>query len=108
MALRLVASAASVLAQGNSRAPARVLRCGIWAWAGVRLGVLAGGPLLPGSPALAFPFGAAANAALALGPYHAGASPAHRLSFEVRAGELEVYRATVVYPDQFRFNGFDA
>ena len=33
--------------------------------------------------------------------------PAHRLSFDVQSGELEVYRATISYPHQFRFNGFD-
>src|SRR5262245_20594274 len=108
MALRLVAGAASVPAQGNSRAPAGVLRCGIRSCAVVAIACLTAVLLLSGSPALAFPFGATPNAALALDSYDAGASPAHRLSFEVRAGELEVYRATVVYPDQFRFNGFDA
>ena len=62
------------------------------------------GPL----PALAFQFGVAPNPVLVLDSQEAGARPAHRLSFDVQSGELEVYRAVITYPDEFRFNGFDA
>lgn len=60
------------------------------------------------APALAFEYGLELNPELQLDAAGAGASPAHHLSFKVRAGELETYRARLSYPDAFRFNGFDA
>ena len=54
------------------------------------------GPL----PGLAFQFGVAPNPVLVLDSQEAGARPAHRLSFDVQSGELEVYRAVITYPDE--------
>lgn len=45
---------------------------------------------------------------LVLDSNRAGRSPAHRLSFDVASGELETYRAVVIYPRGFRFSGFAA
>jgi hypothetical protein len=36
----------------------------------------------------------------------AGRSPAHRVTVAVRAGDPEVFRATLLYPEAFRFTGF--
>lgn len=56
----------------------------------------------------ALDFGADSNPVLVLDSHKAGRSPAHRLSFDVSSGELEIYRAVLTYPDGFRFQGFDA
>src|SRR5262245_59696440 len=86
-----------------ARAAKHRLRRAIMRWGTPLLAALLIGPL----PALAFQFGVAPNPVLALDSHEAGATPAHRLSFDVRSGELEVYRAAITYPDGFRFNGFD-
>jgi hypothetical protein len=31
----------------------------------------------------------------------------HSVSFDIRAGDPEIYRAVIVYPEPFEFNGFD-
>jgi hypothetical protein len=73
-------------------------------WAGALLALVLLAPL----PAPAFEFAVAQNAALTIDSDEAGASPAHRLSFDVHSGELEVYRVAITYPDAFRVIGFDA
>ena len=56
----------------------------------------------------AFDYGIAPNPLLELDDTGAGQSSVHRLSFDVYSGELETYRAIIDYPDDFRFQGFDA
>jgi hypothetical protein len=68
------------------------------------LGLL--GPL--GSTADALEYGRNPDPLFEIDATTAGASPAHRLSFSVVAGELETYRARMSYPQAFRFRGFDA
>lgn len=48
------------------------------------------------------------NPSLVLDSYEAGRSPAHRLSFDLQAGEPELYRVALRYPPGFAFAGFDA
>ena len=43
---------------------------------------------------------------LQLDSHLAGRSPAHHLTFEVRAGDPEIFRASLIYPDEFQFAGF--
>jgi hypothetical protein len=50
----------------------------------------------------------AAGPSLQLGSRRSGESPAHRLTLDIAAGEPEIYRITLAYPDGFRFNGFHA
>jgi hypothetical protein len=41
-----------------------------------------------------------------LDSYQAGRSPAHHLTFAARAGDPELVRVSVIYPDTFRFTSF--
>ncbi len=91
------------VSRGGPSANDGLCRAAIRAGAALLTGFLLG-PL----PAPAYEFGVAPSPVLALDSYEAGASPAHRLSFDVQSGELEVYRAAITYPAGFRFNGFDA
>jgi hypothetical protein len=60
------------------------------------------------SAAHALDYGRNPDPGFELDSFVAGASPAHRLSFSVAAGELETFRARLRYPEGFRFRGFDA
>jgi hypothetical protein len=47
-----------------------------------------------------------APAALQLASNRSGESPVHRLTFDIQAGEPEIYQARLTYPEVFRFRGF--
>jgi hypothetical protein len=64
--------------------------------------------VLAASPAHALDYGRAPDPLVRLDSHEAGQSPGHFLAFSVFRGELETYRAVVIYPDGFRFRGFDA
>jgi hypothetical protein len=55
---------------------------------------------------LAFETGSAPEGVLRLDSSMAGERPGHRLTLDVRAGDPEVHRATLTYPEGFRFLGF--
>jgi hypothetical protein len=50
----------------------------------------------------------APTAALQLSSNRSGESPAHRLTFDLQAGESEIYQARLTYPEEFRFRGFES
>ena len=53
-----------------------------------------------------FVYGVNPNPSFSIGSDGAGQSPNHELTFDVTAGELETFRAVLIYPAAFGFNGF--
>jgi hypothetical protein len=54
----------------------------------------------------AFEAGSVPTGSLQVDSAAAGESPAHRLTFDVQAGDPEIHQATVRYPEGFQFRGF--
>jgi len=63
--------------------------------------------LLLATVATAQEYGVDPMPGLSLDDDGAGQSPAHQLEVLFAKGQLEIYRATVQYPNGFEFNGFD-
>ncbi len=55
-----------------------------------------------------FVYGVNPNPSFSIGCDEPGQSPNHGLTFDVTEGELETFRAVLIYPAAFGFNGFHA
>jgi hypothetical protein len=81
----------------------------VWLATPVFAWLAATGLLLVSSAAFrAAPSNVAPLAALQLSSTRSGESPAHRLTFDLQAGESEIYQARLTYPEEFRFRGFES